>query len=81
MIKMMKLFAIMMVASLLLFASGFAQARTAEPFQIESKPIQFPTEPFQKPGCEGVSGAVPNPTYLSSRYPRMQTINSYVINA
>ncbi|KAF8117536.1 hypothetical protein N665_0009s0060 [Sinapis alba] len=44
MIKIMKLFAITMVVTLLL-ASGLAQART-EPVQFESKPIQFPPEPI-----------------------------------
>ncbi|CAH8387570.1 unnamed protein product [Eruca vesicaria subsp. sativa] len=44
MIKIMKLFAMTMVVTLLLLASCLAQART-EPFQFESKPIQFPPEP------------------------------------
>ncbi|CAF2042031.1 unnamed protein product [Brassica napus] len=51
MIKMMKLFALTMVVTLLL-ASGLAQGRT-EPIQTDSNPIHrpptFPTEPFPPP--------------------------------
>ncbi|KAF8051609.1 hypothetical protein N665_1692s0009 [Sinapis alba] len=51
MIKIMKLFAITLVVTLLL-ASGLAQART-EPFQTESKSGHllpgFPTEPIPPP--------------------------------
>ncbi|CAN6859223.1 unnamed protein product [Brassica oleracea] len=52
MIKIMKLFALTMVVTLLLLASGLAQART-EPIQTDSNPIHippsFPTEPFPPP--------------------------------
>ncbi|CAA7018664.1 unnamed protein product [Microthlaspi erraticum] len=58
MIKIMKLFAVMMVATLLLFSSGFTQARTAKLFQIESKPIQFPTEPIPSPLNQDVKVSV-----------------------
>ncbi|WZZ87628.1 hypothetical protein YC2023_116207 [Brassica napus] len=48
----MKLFALTMVVTLLLLASGLAQART-EPIQTDSNPIHippsFPTEPFPPP--------------------------------
>ncbi|KAG2276435.1 hypothetical protein Bca4012_043341 [Brassica carinata] len=52
MIKIMKLFALTMVVTLLLLASGLAQART-EPIQTDSNPIHIPpsfsTEPFPSP--------------------------------